>query len=84
MRFMNQITLSYLMQGPNSTRESATKNYYFPMHILFSTIYLLQKKQLNHRNYSKQELSMEIFVSANNTDMNMYAKIQIICKHRYL
>jgi hypothetical protein len=37
---MNLIILSYFMQGLNSTREFATKNYYFPMHILFSTIYL--------------------------------------------
>jgi hypothetical protein len=42
------------------------------MHILFSTIYLLQEQQLNHRNYSKQKLSMEIFVWATNTYMNMY------------
>jgi hypothetical protein len=30
------------MQGLNSTKEFATKNYYFPTHILFTTIYLLQ------------------------------------------
>jgi hypothetical protein len=35
MRFMNIIILSYFMQGLNSTREFATKNYYFPMHNLF-------------------------------------------------
>jgi hypothetical protein len=61
MRFMNLIIFSNFMQGLNSTREFATKNYYFPMHILFTTIYLLQEQQLNHRNYSKQELSMQIF-----------------------
>jgi hypothetical protein len=32
------------------------------MHISFSTIYLLQEQKLNPRNYSKQELNMEIFV----------------------
>jgi hypothetical protein len=32
------------------------------MHILFSTIYLLQEEELSPRNYSKQQLSMEFFV----------------------
>jgi hypothetical protein len=27
---------------------------------------------------------MELFVRSTNTDMNMYAQIQNICKHRYL
>jgi hypothetical protein len=63
MIFMNLIILSYFMQGLNSIREFATKNYYFPMHILFTIIYLLQEQKLNHRNYSNQELSMEFFVS---------------------
>jgi hypothetical protein len=36
------------MQGLNSTREFATKNYYFSMQILFTTIYLLQEQELNH------------------------------------
>jgi hypothetical protein len=57
MRFMNLIILSYFMQGLNSTREFATKNYYFPMHILFTTIYLLQEQELNSRIYSKQEIN---------------------------
>jgi hypothetical protein len=50
---MNLIILSYFMQGLNSTCEFATKNYYFPMHILFTTIYLLQEHELNPRIYSK-------------------------------
>jgi hypothetical protein len=45
---MNLIILSYFMQGLNSTREFATNNYYFPMHILFTTVYLLQEQELNH------------------------------------
>jgi hypothetical protein len=61
MRLIHLIIFSDFIQVPNSARKFASKNYYFPLHILFSTIYLLQKKQLNHRNYSKQELSMEIF-----------------------
>jgi hypothetical protein len=35
-----------------------TKNEYFPMHILFTLIYLLQEQKLNHKNYSEQELNM--------------------------
>jgi hypothetical protein len=32
------------------------------MHILFTTISLLQKQRLNPRNYSKQEIIMKRFV----------------------
>jgi hypothetical protein len=45
---MNLIILSYFMQGLNSTRKYYTKNEYFPMHILFTTVYLLQEQELNH------------------------------------
>jgi hypothetical protein len=62
MRFVSLTILYYFMQGLTSTREFATKNYYFPMHILFTIIYLLQEQQLNHRNYSKPELSMELLL----------------------
>ncbi len=80
---MNLIILSYFMQGLNSTREFATKNYYFPMHILFSTIYLLQEQKLNPRIYSKQELIMSIFVQATDHEINMHAKIQYLILHRF-
>jgi hypothetical protein len=72
------------MQGLNSTWEFATKNYYFPMHILFTTIYLLQEQELNPRIYSKQELIMGIFVEATNHEINMHAKIQHLILHRFL
>jgi hypothetical protein len=78
MRFMNPIILSYFMQGLNSTREFATKNYYFPMHILFTTIYLLQEQELNPKIYSKQELIMSTFVQATDHEINMHAKIQYL------
>jgi hypothetical protein len=45
---MNLIILFYFMQGLNSTRKYYTKNEYVPMHILFTTIYLLQEHELNH------------------------------------
>jgi hypothetical protein len=38
-----------------SMRKLYTNNYYFPKHILFTMIYLLQEQNLNPRNYSYQE-----------------------------
>jgi hypothetical protein len=35
--------LSDLMQGLKSIKKHLTKNEHFPIHILFSTIYLLQE-----------------------------------------
>jgi hypothetical protein len=72
------------MQGLNSTREFATNNYYFPMHILFTTIYLLQEQELNPRIYSMQELIMSIFVQATDHEINMHTKIQYLIFHRFL
>jgi hypothetical protein len=54
------------------------------MHILFSTIYLLQGQELNPRIYSKKELIMEHFMQATNNGMHMHAKIKSIIKRRYL
>jgi hypothetical protein len=79
---MNLIILSYFMQVLNSTREFSTNNYYFPMHILFTTIYLLQEQELNPRIYSKQELIMRIFVQATDHDINMHAKTKYLILHR--
>jgi hypothetical protein len=72
------------MQGLKSTREFATKNYYFPMHSLFTTIYLLQEKELNPRDYSKQELIMSILLHATDHEINMHEKIQYLIVHRFL
>jgi hypothetical protein len=55
-------TLYDFMQVLNSTRKFAAKNYYFHMHSLFTTIYLLHEHELKLRIYSKQELIMERFV----------------------
>jgi hypothetical protein len=38
---MNVIMLSDFMQVLNSVRKHSTKNEYFPMPILFTTIYLM-------------------------------------------
>jgi hypothetical protein len=53
MIFIHLIMFSDFIQVLNSAREFYTKNYYFPMHIVFTTIYLLQKQRLNPKNYSK-------------------------------
>jgi hypothetical protein len=75
MGVMALSTLYDFMQVLNSTKKFSTKNYYFPMHILFTTIYLLQEQELNPRIYSKQELIMIIFVQATNHNINMHGKI---------
>jgi hypothetical protein len=59
---MHLIMLFDFMQVLNSARNVYTKNYYFPKHILFTTISLLQKQRLNPRNYCKQEIIMKLFV----------------------
>jgi hypothetical protein len=75
MGVMALSTLYDFMQVLNSTKKFSTKNYYFPMHILFTTIYLLQEQELNPRIYSKQELIMIIFVQATDHNINMHGKI---------
>jgi hypothetical protein len=48
MIFMNLIILFDFIQVLNILRKHSTKNEYFCMHILFTTIYLLYKQKLNH------------------------------------
>jgi hypothetical protein len=84
MSFLPLIMFSDFIHILHSARKFYTKNYYFPRHILFTTISLLQKLRLNPRNYSKQELIMELFVYATDSGMHMHAKIQSITKGRYL
>jgi hypothetical protein len=55
MHFMSLNMLYDFMQVLNSIRKHSTKNEYFPKHIQFTTIYLVQKQKLNHRNYSENE-----------------------------
>jgi hypothetical protein len=61
---MNLNMLSGFMQVLHITRKHYTKNEYFPKHIIFTIIYLLQKQKLNHRNYFEQEINMYNFVQA--------------------
>jgi hypothetical protein len=56
----------------------------FPKHTLFSTIYLLQKEILNHRNYFEQEINMINFVQATENDVHMYAKFGYLTFYAFL
>jgi hypothetical protein len=71
---MNLNKISDFMQVLNSIRKHPTKDEYFPMHILFTTIYLLQEQKLNHRNYSEWETNMDNFVQDTEHDVHMYEK----------
>jgi hypothetical protein len=69
--------LSDFIQVLNSAMNIYTKNYCFSKHVLFTTISFLQKQRLNPRNYSKQEITMKLFVWATGDDMNMYANFRL-------
>jgi hypothetical protein len=71
---MNLNKISDFMQVLNSIRKHPTKDEYFPMHILFTTIYLLQEQKLNHRNYSEWEINMDNFIQDTEHDVHMYEK----------
>jgi hypothetical protein len=76
MQFIDLIMLFDFMQVLNIKRKHPIKNEYFPIHILFSTIYLLQELKLNHNNYSKQKINMSNFVQGDEHDVHMYAKFE--------
>jgi hypothetical protein len=67
-----------------SITKHSVKNEYFSMHILFTTIYLLQEQKLNPRNYSKQELIMNNFVQSTEHDFHMYAQFGGLTFYEYL
>jgi hypothetical protein len=62
MHFKIPTLLSDFMQILNIIRKHYTKNEYFPMPHLFTTIYLLQEQKLNPRNYFGQEINMSYFI----------------------
>jgi hypothetical protein len=74
MHAMSQNKFSYFIQVIYSIRKHYIKNEYFPMHILFSKIYLLQEQKFNHKKKSEQEINMGNFVQAFVHDVHMYAK----------
>jgi hypothetical protein len=84
MRFVNLIMLSDFMQGLNSTRKYYTKNEYFLMLILFSTIYLLHEQKLKYKNYSVRGIIMGNFVQATEYAVHMYASFEDLILHGFL
>jgi hypothetical protein len=62
MIFIPIIIFSDFIQVLNNAKNFYTKNLFFSKHKLFSTKLLLQEQRLNPRNYSKEELIMEIFI----------------------
>jgi hypothetical protein len=83
MRLVIQTWSFDFVQVLYNIRKHSTTNEYFPMHIIITTIYSSQEPNLNHGNYSKQELNMRNFVQANEYYAHMYAKFQDAYKHRY-
>jgi hypothetical protein len=54
------------------------------MHILCSTIYLLQEEILNHRNYFEQEINMTNFLQSTENDVHMYARFECLDVYGFL
>jgi hypothetical protein len=82
---MHYVSLNHFfdfIQVLYSIRKHSTTNEYFPMHIIITTIYSLQEPNLNHGNYSEQELNMGNFVQDNEYNVHMYTKIQ--CMNIYI
>jgi hypothetical protein len=50
------------MQVLTIIRKHYTNNEYFSKHIVFTMIYLMQKRKLNPRNYFEQKIIMSNFV----------------------
>jgi hypothetical protein len=81
---MNINMLYDFMQVTYSTREHHAKNEDFSMHMLFTTIYLIQEQKLNPNKYSDLEINMSKFVQSTENDLHMYAMIQYENTHRFL
>jgi hypothetical protein len=64
MHFRILILPSDFMQVLNIIRKHYTNNEYFPKHMVFTMIYLLQEQKLNPRNYSEQKINMIYFIQA--------------------
>jgi hypothetical protein len=62
------------IQVLNCTMKHSIKNEYFPMLILFTTIYLMQKEKINYISYSEHEINMSNFVQTTEHNLHMYAK----------
>jgi NADPH-dependent 7-cyano-7-deazaguanine reductase QueF len=76
--------LSNFTQVLNSTRKHSIKNEYFPMPILFTIIYLMQKQKLDYINYYEHEINMSNFVQATKHDVHMYVKFGGLSCYEFL
>jgi hypothetical protein len=61
---MYLIMLSNFIHVLYSERKHSAKNEYFPKHIQFTTIYLLQEQKLNYNKYFEQKINMRHFIQA--------------------
>jgi hypothetical protein len=52
---MHLILLSDFIQVPLSKKNHHTGDYYFPTHIQFTIVYLLQEYKLNPKNYLSRQ-----------------------------
>jgi hypothetical protein len=62
MRFAKLTWFSDFIQVLTIIRKHYTNNEYFPKHMVFTMIYLMQKWKLNPRNYSEQKNNYDNFV----------------------
>jgi hypothetical protein len=81
---MNITSFYDFMQVLHIKRKHPTKNEYLTMHILFSTIYLLQEHKLNHRNYSTKQINMSKFAQHNEHDMSRHEKFRDLIMYAFV
>jgi hypothetical protein len=67
-----------------SIRKHSTRNEYFPVHIIITTIYSLTEPNLNHGKYYEQELNMGNFAQSTEYDAHNHARIQDLMIHGVL
>jgi hypothetical protein len=84
MHYVSLNHFSDFIQDVYSIRKHSTINEYFPMHIIITTIYSLQEPNLNHGNYSEQELNIGNFAQSTEYDAHKHARIQDLMTHRFL
>jgi hypothetical protein len=84
MHYVSLNHFSDFIQDVYSIRKHSTTNEYFPMHIIITTIYSLQEPNLNHGNYSEQELNIGNFTQSTEYDAHKHARIQDLMTHRFL
>jgi hypothetical protein len=61
MQTRTPILLSKFMQVLDINRKHCTKNEHFSMHILFTTVSLLQEDKLNPNKYSEKKINIGNF-----------------------